>query len=232
MRKCCLYLRQAKLSPSRELYASLGNSRTFSVERAFMTHTFHVAFVSPIGSKRKYCFSMPDEETKRRWGSRLERQMVAIRSARIQATTVLQQIRQAAEGVALQVLRDAVIPREDNTSDRPITKLVRSGSVSLAYPAQGGLNEMDLGPLTASNGGGSNERLSGMMEVQTGKELVLLCRQNSLLPGLLELLQAGMGVRDSVTHEEAKTDAKGKMESDRSRSAMGSSRARVAGGRV
>jgi hypothetical protein len=30
-----------------------------------------------------------------------------------------------------------------------------------------------------------------MLGVKTGKELVLLCRQNSLLPSLLELLSAG-----------------------------------------
>lgn len=35
--------------------------------------------------------------------------------------------------------------------------------------------------------------MGGMMDIQTGKELVLLCRQNSLLPGLLEVLQAGVG---------------------------------------
>lgn len=38
-----------------------------------------------------------------------------------------------------------------------------------------------------------NERQAGLLgHAQTGKELVLLCRQNSLLPSLLQLLQAGV----------------------------------------
>lgn len=158
-----------------------------------MSHTFHVAFLSHTASKRKYCFSVPEAETRSRCGNLLRRQMQAIQVLKPRPATTQEWIRQAAEGVALQVLRDAVIPPHEKTSDRPVQKPARSGSVSIAYDAQAGRNEAELGPLQPSKPSVGSERMGGMMGIQTGKELVLLCRQNSLLPGLLELLQAGIG---------------------------------------
>ena len=136
-----------------------------------MRHTFHIAFVSHLGLKRKYCFSVPELAIHAKWQTLLDRQIAATTSANAQPTT---RVRRAAEDVALQVLRDAVVPPET-------TK--RSNSISVTT---GGTREVDL------DGAG------GMVQCLTGKELVLLCRQNSLLPGLLELLQAGVGEEDSV----------------------------------
>lgn len=196
--------------------------RHFTVERAFMRHTFQVAFVSHMGLKRKYCFSVNDADMRKRWGAKLERQIRATKEAKSKPVVNRQQeISRTADLVSLQVLRDALIPPEDRPA--PTTKATpapppllrgnsstirrelpqlgapidgreknRSGSVSVVYAQQALQDEYDLGPLQATRGaGGTGDSQSGMMEVQSGKELVLLCRQNSLLPGLLELLQAG-----------------------------------------
>ena len=195
------------------LYSGLGNTRTFTIERAFMRHTFQVGFTSHTGVKRKYCFSLPDAAAKERWGTLLQRQVAATRLAKsTPPATHQQRVRLTAEAVALQVLRDALIPLEDapsaievngpsNGTGRtkgPDKPKPRSGSVSIVYGAMNGLGEEALGPLVAPNGktNGHVEDVvngggGGMAGVQTGKEMVLLCRQNSLLPGLLELLQAG-----------------------------------------
>lgn len=179
------------------LYGSIGNIRTFAVERAFMRHTLHVAFVSPTGLKRKYCFSVLDSETRQKWGQLLTRQISTMQTLTSRPIINAQQrIRQAAQAVSLQVLRDALIPPEEKSE--PVEKkerdrLVRAGSVSVTYDQQMGKQEGDLGPLQPSKVVGGSTKQSGLLEVQSGKELVLLCRQNSLLPGLLELLQTGVG---------------------------------------
>jgi len=123
----------------------------------------------------------------------------------------MSRVRLAAEGVALQVLRDALIPTEDKNDPPPrisnglkssvqksstsgvnghdaklATKSLRKGSVSVAYDLSNGESET-----TERDMNGDGE--AGLLRnAQTGKELVLLCRQNSLLPGLLQLLQAGI----------------------------------------
>jgi hypothetical protein len=165
-------------------YAGLGNSRTFTVERAFMRNTFHVSFFSPTNQKRKYCFSVPNDEAKSKLGQVLRKQIAICKSKSTNPTE--NELRHIAEKVSLQVLRDAVIPPDDPS---PQTR-ARQGSVSTTYEHTAGRDEKALGPLVPPTKAGS-ERTSGLVEIRTGKELVLLCRQNSLLPGLLELLSSG-----------------------------------------
>lgn len=198
-----------RVGANAERYPGLGNSRAFHVERAFMRHTFQVAFMSPQGQKRKYCFSVPDAAARQKWGSLLSRQIWlttetkgAVGStgaggggAGSNAATTgtfghggigngngaggmaspAYKVRRAAEAVGLQVLRDALIKDggEDGRSAHGHGHTPRKASVSAAY----GEGE--------SNG---DNKVAGL---QTGKELVLLARQNSLLPGVLELLQSG-----------------------------------------
>ena len=152
----------------------------------------------------------------------LEKQVAATIQAKIPDTTHPRTaIRHAAEIVSLQVLRDALLPKDESSLPQPssanggaskASKTQRSGSVSVAYPAMQGRQEVDLGPLVSGrlvrdgapalrrNSGDEadtvkneeEDRAGGMVDVQSGKELVLLCRQNSLLPGVLELLQSGL----------------------------------------
>jgi hypothetical protein len=202
----------------RNQYAGLGNARVFNVERAFMKHTFQVSFSNHLGVKRKYCYSVTDPAVHAKWISVLHRQILLARHSKPamshstntgQAIDRQQRIRIAAEAVALTVLRDALIPptedrektsrdhdnemeKEKENSNPARPRVERSGSVSIAYGALAGQSENDLGPLQAGKLGNPTERTGGMLECQTGKELVLVCRQNSLLPGMLELLQAGV----------------------------------------
>lgn len=156
-----------------------------------MRNTFHVSFMSPTDQKRKYCFSVPSDEMKIKWGQVLQKQIAFCKSkSKSHSSPDQKQLRHIAEKVSLQVLKDAVIPPDDTSKQTR----ARQGSVSTTYEHTAGRDEKALGPLIAPAKSGS-ERTSGLVEIRTGKELVLLCRQNSLLPGLLELLSAG---RDDV----------------------------------
>lgn len=171
-----------------------------------MQHTFQVSFISHLGLKRKYCFSVADASTRTKWGNMLQKQISATTSSkRVTITDTRDKIRLAAEVVSLQVLRDALIPpesklEENNRSlDRPAGP-PRMGSISLTYPMNQGRAESELGPLVPGRPGPRGDAENGMVECKNGKELVLLCRQNSLLPGVLELLQAGLPTTTPSTH--------------------------------
>jgi hypothetical protein len=158
-----------------------------------MRHTFYLTFGNHHGRKRKYCLSVPDAELRTKWGVLLPRQLAITRQKRsIPSSTTQQKVRGAAENVAMLVLRDALIPPP--TSPVPGQgRMDRSGSVSVVYPKdkfskhkegeKKVMEEVKEGP-------------HGFMEETTGKEIVLVCRQNSLLPGVLELLQAGVKPQD------------------------------------
>ncbi|WWC70689.1 uncharacterized protein I206_104640 [Kwoniella pini CBS 10737] len=218
----------SKIGSNSALYGNLGNTRLFTIERAFMKNTFHVSFISHLGIKRKYCFSLNDIETKRRWGKSLSEQIQQSKQFKssIKETVtndegdIRNRIRQTAENVSIQVLRDALIPPENKIVVPPVHKDIqeeitknnrssisstrqRSGSVSIAY-TQSLREEQDLGPLipTKSTNLNTQSKQSGLMEIQTGKALVLLCRQNSLLPGLLELLHSGKENTSSFNSKE------------------------------
>jgi len=138
----------------------------------------------------------------------LQRQISATKAARtVTADHPRAAVRRAAEVVSLQVLRDALIPPEtkDDKAARDILgRPQRSGSVSLALTGANESNDIMARDQYAGAGDGvgddEQERTSGMVEVRNGKELVLLCRQNSLLPGVLELLQSGIAP-STTAHE-------------------------------
>ena len=176
-----------------------------------MKHTFQLSFVSHMGVKRKYCFSVPDAGTRSRWAQALHRQITQTRTLRSKQDT--NELRKVAEAVSLQVLRDALLPHrpsghtgqdvahksnangngnENGTGNANGSARMRQGSVSTTYRHLVSIEESELGPLQPPSSALSPDGpQSGLVDVQTGKELVLLCRQNSLLPGLLELLTAG-----------------------------------------
>ncbi|ORX40181.1 hypothetical protein BD324DRAFT_679226 [Kockovaella imperatae] len=188
-------------------YASMETGKTITIERGFMRHTFKVEFTTPPGDRRKYCFSLAHSETFARWANHLPRQVALVKQASLRVpVTIKERLRYAAEKMALAVLQDALAfhepaPSHENGASPQKLRKSRSGSVSLAYASQDtGEKEAQLAsfknvvktsetvfskaaPMESSNSG----------PVQTGKELVLLCRQNSLLPGILELLEPGFG---------------------------------------
>lgn len=158
-----------------------------------MQNTFHISFTSQANVKRNYCFSAPTSEAKSKWAQLLRKQISTCR-ARAQSSSI-DELRQVAEQVSLQVLRDAVIPRDDGSKQARIAG--RRGSVSTTYDQLAGKDEVALGPLQPLKGGSSSDNV-GLVGIQTGKELVLLCRQNSLMPGLLEMLSSARD--DVVSH--------------------------------
>jgi serine/arginine repetitive matrix protein 2 len=142
-------------------YSNLPLTRSIVVERSFMRNSFTVGFVNPTGVKRKYRFNIPEDEEYQQWQSLLRRHVhgrVAESSASQSTASV--RVQQVAEQMAVQVLRDAIIPCLVPLDPRPISN---------------GTSE--------SNG---NKRAGPIV----GHELVVMCLQNSLIPVVLTLLQA------------------------------------------
>lgn len=152
------------------LYAAVGNSRTINIEPSFMRNTFHLSFASPSGTKRKYCFSVADASARQKWGTMLTRQIWLTTEKKTGTgapTTKEGRVRRAAETVSLQVLRDALMPSSPEVQQAARSK---HASIAAAFATE-------------------SPPLNDTTSLQTGKELVLLCRQNSLLPSVLEHLQ-------------------------------------------
>lgn len=98
-----------KLGTTANFYRNLPVNKTFSVERAFMSHTFQIAFVNHLGVKRKYLFSMGTAEAKFTWVDTLRQ--------RIENSPIEQEgtprATKVAHAVSLQVLRDALIAPDE-----------------------------------------------------------------------------------------------------------------------
>ena len=111
----------SRIGPNAALYPGLPPSKVFFVERAFMRvgHTLQIAFVrEPTTTKRKYLYSFEDAEARRQWATTLQSQIhrcVVSRSSRPAPGPVSPQVLAAAEAVALQVLRDALVPPESSS---------------------------------------------------------------------------------------------------------------------
>ena len=174
------------------LYSRLGNGIPVTIERAFMKHTFQASFTSYTGIQRRYCFSFPDAGTKAKWAAVLPRYIsssVQVNEGR--SKDLQSNIRRSAEVVAMRVLRDALTACNNSHAETPtVNNHRRQESVSAVYSLTQGKEEGDLGSLVPSTPAVPDTSRAGM-ELQTGKELVLLVRQNSLLPALLELIQSG-----------------------------------------
>lgn len=104
--KAMLFIR---LGQNAHLYSSLPINKTFSVERAFMNHTFQIAFVNHLGVKRKYLFSLSNIEAKYRWVDTLR---TRIENSPIEQADTPRPTR-LSDAVSLQVLRDALIPPDE-----------------------------------------------------------------------------------------------------------------------
>ena len=210
-----------RLGPNANLYTGLPTGSSLTVERAFMKHTFKVEIPAAATSKRVYCFSMAHTDTYGRWANHLPTQVELARQVADRVpVTIRERLRAAANKMATAVLQDALVPSGSSTTaqspsgislsqqekgaklPRPIPlRRTRSGSVSVAYPAQHREEVLLANHLPPSNTfpdgtedatNKTNGRSADEI-VQTGKEIVLLCRQNSLLPSIIELLEPGFG---------------------------------------
>lgn len=187
-----------------------------------MRHTFQIAFSNHVGLKRKYCFSMNSFASCQEWRELLEKHIKETKGAKsIKGSSSRDVARQAAEAVSLQVLRDALISTEEtaqltkeNTAFRPRGNAAaqpesdtgprsRTGSISAVYAQLALKEEYELVPRQPVQEENDMDKASQKGNARTGKELVLLCRQNSLMPWLLNLLLAGAGYEpgDGYAHE-------------------------------
>ncbi|KAK4054965.1 hypothetical protein OIO90_003306 [Microbotryomycetes sp. JL221] len=94
-------------------YQGLPSYKVFSVERAFMQHTFQVSFTNHLDVKRKYMFSTLDAQLRTQWLQAIRQHTSLCLQKPRPATAALE----AGEAVAVQVLRDSLIqPDEQPTS--------------------------------------------------------------------------------------------------------------------
>lgn len=197
-----------------------------------MSHTFHLSFFAPSGSKRTYCIALPDAQSRTKWAMLLPRQINRCRTNAAQSSIDAEaesqdqgvgggvKRRMAAEALGLGVLRDSLI------GDQRGSEPGRRGSVSTTYDGAMGKDEVDaLGPLRMREGigqevstgdatrhehghrqNGSEVEMHGHptqpLSLTTGKEIVLVCRQNSIMPDLLDMLRPTSSAADAG-HETA-----------------------------
>ncbi|GAA5872950.1 hypothetical protein JCM3774_004884 [Rhodotorula dairenensis] len=90
-------------------YQGVPLNKAFSVERGFMQHTFQLSFTNHLDLKRKYMFSCRDAETRSRWLQLLRERIAASAAAPAPETPA----QAAANAVAVQVLRDAVLAPDE-----------------------------------------------------------------------------------------------------------------------
>lgn len=189
--------------------ASLPPAHITRVERAFMRNTFQVAFedggLPGENAKRRYMFSVDDPLVRHQWTVALPRQMDIAHSAVSSgaAGTNGTEFHRATEDLALRVLQRTLIggftSSEDNLGldDNRDTMHVRSKSRSQIYHRTGpGQLELDLD----LRGRRSTLRREDSLNWQengngdktwSGRELELVCHQNSSISLVLALLQVG-----------------------------------------
>ncbi|EIN11793.1 SEC7-like protein [Punctularia strigosozonata HHB-11173 SS5] len=97
------------------LYTGLPLSSTVTVERAFMRHTFQLAFLNHQGLKRKYMFSLDDPLKRHQWTVSLKRQIEAVADAPLgdNPAPAPSRFHRAADAVAFKVLQDTLIGPSD-----------------------------------------------------------------------------------------------------------------------
>lgn len=159
-----------------------------------MKHTFQATFTPQQGKPRKFCFSVPDAAAHAKWGQLLQRQISRVTAHKMRVPqSPVDHTRQATEEMSLQVLKDAlVMKRTEGEHEKQEVLASRGDNGDMAGNARKDSVSVTLEP-NLHNG---HDRAQHPGTTQTGKELVLLCRQNSLLPGILELLHVDPGQVD------------------------------------
>lgn len=138
-------------------YQGLPLNKAFSVERAFMQHTFQIGFVNHLDVKRKYMFSTLSGEVRASWIKYVREGIdTAVAKPLPKNRAIL-----AAEMVAVQVLRDALIAVEEASpltsfaapSPRLNTAAPRFGTAGPLLPLLTAPRSARIGTGTSSRGG-------------------------------------------------------------------------------
>ncbi|KIY66870.1 hypothetical protein CYLTODRAFT_423020 [Cylindrobasidium torrendii FP15055 ss-10] len=186
--------------PSALKYTGLPLSCKVSVERAFMRHTFQVAFVNHVGEKRRYMFSMQDTIQKINWLDRAaELRKRYDESASVQSAKG-NRLHRAIELMAFRALQDTLMGGKQESEDSGALGSVfkpnnhaRSKSRSQVYHRQAGRHELELSSGTSDGPDDTADEYGDGRRVWTGKELVTHCEQNSSIGLFLSFLQVGPG---------------------------------------
>lgn len=105
-----------KVGANAPRYQGLPLNKVFSIERAFMQHTFQISFINHLEVKRKYMFSTLSAEVRMEW-LEVARERIEVMNKNAATTKTGEEERtkgmRAAEMVAIQVLRDALIAPEE-----------------------------------------------------------------------------------------------------------------------
>lgn len=140
-------------------YQGLPLNKAFSIERAFMQHTFQIAFVNHLDVKRKYMFSTLSPEVRTNWIRVVRDRIEASVSRPLPTSRALI----AAEMVAVSVLRDALIAAEDPP---PLTSFAapspRLNTAAPRFGTAGPLLPLLAPPRSGRLGTGTSSR-SGML---------------------------------------------------------------------
>jgi serine/arginine repetitive matrix protein 2 len=130
-----------RAGPNAPLYTGLPLNSTVTVERAFMRHTFQLAFQNHHGLKRKYMFSVDDPLIRHQWTVSLKRQIDAVADVIHQDNPAPAPTRfhRAADAVAFKVLQDTLIaPFEHTIASLAVNKaLSREAASNQRFPGDG-----------------------------------------------------------------------------------------------
>ncbi|GAA6056214.1 hypothetical protein RTBOTA2_004627 [Rhodotorula toruloides] len=209
-------------------YQGLPLNKAFSIERAFMQHTFQLSFTNHLDVKRKYMFSCTSNEERAQWIRVLRDRIAATAGA---PSPPHDTAATAAQTVAVQVLRDSLLPPDEplplppaapsprpnlatprlgppgtpgtsrgrvGTPTRPGSQLARSNSVSKLYAVQY-RQENDSSPASSLPGYGGGSFSGSVGERQ---------RVGSLTPAAAAAaaaakMQAAAQLKDEVAEAKA-----------------------------
>jgi hypothetical protein len=179
-----------------------------------MQHIFHLTFQNHLGLKRKYLYSFQDADTKANTFDILQQLIERTREAKQnwKDTAVMSSAsRQLADQISIRVLQSSLIAKGDElkaSGSRKRKKDIPGGTPSRRPSNPASINQETL-PLARNpairqefmQGTGNNdvEKLATITNAppsdtgsHTGKDIVLICRQNSLLPVVLGFLRYGL----------------------------------------
>jgi serine/arginine repetitive matrix protein 2 len=206
-------------------YAGLPLSTTVIVERAFMRHTFQMAFLNHNGAKRRYMFSVEDPLIRHQWALSLRRHVDQASASFKLSSTGSSKLQRAADRLAFRVLQETLIgmppasaihhPQRHkdptrighNASDHsfsdPQPPHIRSKSRSKLYHRHGaGKHEPDISYGVAER---DENLLSDDRDLQprnegplwTARELELHCLHSSSIASVLSYLTPESGEHNS-----------------------------------
>ncbi|KAH8925691.1 hypothetical protein BT69DRAFT_1092572 [Atractiella rhizophila] len=152
-----------KLGSGAKFYGQIPSTVRIDVSRSFMEHTLLFGHASSDGITKKYLFSFRDLFSRNAFFQTLKGQIEERSLHNIGVET------QAEDGIAMDVLRDALIPVSSANGSPEPPRINKTLSQQFCPP-------------------------SDPSGIRTGHDLVMTCEQNSLLPLVLMFLNSGLPV--------------------------------------